>query len=242
MSEAHALLALQNADLEILRAKKKLESLPERQKIVACKAKSKEVALKRAKVVDMKDDIDQKIAKLQGEDEQLKEKVAETQASLDATKDYRQIAHLTRDMEGMIKRREKLDFELGGLLERADKIEGVKQQADTALESLDAQEKEYTEAFRRNVTELQERIEELTQARNDAAAQLSPALLEHYTKSAKAHAGIGAGALEGRICSVCHVEFQQGQLARIQAGGEITTCPNCNRILINLKDDSNGQE
>jgi len=232
MDETRYLLELQDADLRILRTTRKLDELPEKARIMEIRDKRKAVCKQRAQVVDMADDIQQSMEKLRTEDAELVTKADGIQAKLEATKDYRLVTSLTRELEGCMKRREKIAFELGNLKTRADKTAGVEMQAEEAVKTLDRMEEETIASYRRNGAALQT---EMTQARADreqAAAHLSPQLLARYTELAARKGGIAVGELQGRMCSICHVEYQEGQLLQIGREGAIATCPNCHRLLV----------
>lgn len=237
MSEAQVLLDLQNADFSILRAQKRLDSLPEKERILEIRAKYNEICKKRAQLIDLKDDVDLKVAKLQNEDSMLKDKMAEAQVKLNGTEDYRLTANITKEMEGFAKRREKIDFELDQLLERSDKTDGVKKQIEDVLATLEAQEKATIDSYRKNGHALQSEIADLQVVREKAAAQLSSELLERYEKLRASKGGVAAGELlQGKLCSVCRVEYQEGQLQKLKREGVISTCPNCHRILVISKE------
>lgn len=232
MTDAQTLLELQAADLVILRAKRKLDDLPEKGLIIEIKEKRKEVCKRRAQVVDIADDLDQHMAKLRNEDDLLADHMVAAQSKLDTIKDYRLISGITKEMEGYVKRREKVSFELGNLKERAERTAEVQHKADEAVHILDAREQKAIGSYRRNGGAIQAEIAEAVSKRSAAAARLAPALLERYTKLAARKGGIAVGELQGRMCSVCHVEYQEGQLLQIGREGAIATCPNCNRMLI----------
>lgn len=232
MSDAQNLLDLQAADLVILRSRRKLEALPQKETIIHVREKRKEVILQRAKVVDMIDDIDQRVAQLEDEDANLVKSIAEAQATLDSTKDYRLVNSITKEMEGYVKRREKVSFELGNLSERAGKTVDVKKRADQALLALDQREKREIESYKVDGGVLQSEMKAAQAQRDAIAATLPQSLMDRYTKLAKTKGGIAVSQLQGRMCSVCHVEYQEGQVLQISQEGEIATCPNCNRMLI----------
>lgn len=232
MTDAQTLLDLQAADLAILRAKRKLDELPEKGMIIEIKEKRKEVCKRRAQVIDIADDLDQHMAKLRNEDAVLTDHIAAAQSKLDTTKDYRLISGITKEMEGYVKRREKVSFELGNLKDRVARTSEIKHKADEAVNILDSREQKAIDSYRRNGGAIQAEIGEAVSRRDAAAARLAPALLERYTKLAARKGGIAVGQLQGRMCSVCHVEYQEGQLLQIGKEGAIATCPNCNRMLI----------
>ncbi len=236
MSQAKDLIAVQECDLLILRAKKRLDELPEKQGIITVRAKRNDILKKRGQTVDMKDDAELKLKSLRGEDELLKDKMAAKQAQLDASTDYRVIGSFTKELEGLAKRREKIEFESTNLLERMEKIEGVQAQLSEAIETLDAQEEKLTASYRKNGHALKDEIDGLQQRRAIAAGTLRKELLGQYEKLRAAKNGIGAAKVEDKMCSVCRISFHGGELAKLDAGDGITICPGCKRLLVVRED------
>lgn len=232
MEEPKALLELQEADLAILRAKKRLENLPQREKILNVRAKRAEVQAKSEQVFIMRAECDRAIRAFQGEDTMLQQKSAVTQKRLAETTDFRLVTSVTKEIEGFAKRREKIDFELTGLLERSDKIAAVEKQVATALSKLSTQEDELVASFRDEGGMLQSEIARDKEKRDLAGGRLSAELFAQYEKCAAAKGGVGAAVLQEKHCSVCRVEYHDGQLAKLSQGPDIATCPNCHRLLI----------
>ena len=120
MTQASSLLELQALDLELLRSHKKLEELPEKHAILAARAKQREVTALQGKA-------DLVVAKLQSDlkahqDEiaMLTAKIDEEQAKVMATTDHRAVTSITREMDGLKRRRDKLEMESLQLMERIE--------------------------------------------------------------------------------------------------------------------------
>ena len=101
MSDSKVLLALQSCDTQIMRSKRELDELPEVKAIMDCRAKRKEIKVKQDQVVELLDEVEGKIAKLQAEEERVIAKINALQEKLDSNSDYRATASITRDMEGL---------------------------------------------------------------------------------------------------------------------------------------------
>ncbi|NTU89728.1 MAG: hypothetical protein HGA54_07475, partial [Actinobacteria bacterium] len=128
MTEADTLLALQDMDFAILRAKKKLEKIPEQDRIMVIRGKRKEVSKKADQIADLRQNCELEITKFQYEASLLRDKIASMQTQLDETTDYRVVAGLSKDMEGGVKRQERIGFEISNLYDRLEKIEEVEKQ------------------------------------------------------------------------------------------------------------------
>jgi len=232
MQTAQALLQLQGIDLEILRAEKTLEELPQRAKIMALRKRRDEVTQKGVQITEMSNANDVQVNRLCDEDSQQETRAAELQESIRSTQDYRVITSLTRDLEGCTKRREKLSFELTLLGEKSQKISTVAKQVEDALKKLEQQEAQVTKDFVAEGSKLKEKIQELHRRRDELVAVLEPALYTNYESVSSKKGGIAVSLFDGSHCSVCRVELPEGQVHELLTGPLISICPNCHRIIV----------
>ena len=128
MSDSKVLLALQSCDTQIMRSKRELDELPEVKAIMDCRAKRKEIKGKQDQVVELLDEVEGKLAKLQAEEERVIAKINALQEKLDSNSDYRATASITRDMEGQVKRQKSIAVEQDELLERQIKVDKLAEQ------------------------------------------------------------------------------------------------------------------
>lgn len=232
MRQTEVLRQLSTCDTELLRTAKHLEGLPERDGIMECRAKRKELKAKQDQVVELTDDVDAKLAKLSEEETRIIEKLKDLQATLDATSDYRVTSSVTRDMEGLVKRQGTLAQEQDELLERQIKIDNLAAQVSGMLAQVDHREHHLTEDFKAKGGEIRARQEQLNAERVQLTAQLDEAVLARYERLRAEKGGMGVAFLEDGHCSVCRAELQTGQLQKLLAGPELTECPNCHRLFV----------
>ncbi|MBQ6452988.1 MAG: hypothetical protein IJJ14_01365 [Coriobacteriales bacterium] len=232
MSEMDDLLALQEVDLVILRASKRLEGLPQREAILANRKKQAEVDAKAAQVKALKDQCEAKLEDLQTRDAQLAAKIDETQALINEADDFRTVDDLTEDLVRAVKAREKVDFELTSQLELMDRIEGTSRQVEQASQQLKAKELELANSFKQEVLDLRAKVAQAQESRKQLLERISPDLLRRYESVKTSKGGIAVAVNLGDRCSVCNVTFQEGQRINLQRGPAIATCPSCGRLLL----------
>ncbi len=236
MSDAKTLLDLSAVDLLLMRIKKQLEDLPQRAQLLALRTKRAEIDAKAQQVEQMRKECEQTIAKLQDEETMLKAKNAEVQNQVDSTNNYKEVAALTKEIEGFAKRLEKIEFETLKLLERTDKIAAVEQQVATAQARLSKQDTDLHESFQLQAGTLKKEELKAVQAREQFLADLPNDLAARYEKAREAKGGFGAAHVEGSHCSGCRVAFTEGQIAKFreiqEAGDKVSECPYCHRLLV----------
>ncbi|MBQ1840580.1 MAG: hypothetical protein II128_04510 [Atopobiaceae bacterium] len=232
MDQARTLRALQDADLAILRAKSRYDNLPEKAQLATVRKKVHEVLVKQGQVSDLKAECEDRIEACQKEIEDLDRKISEKQRELDSTSNHRLIAGLTKDMEGAVKRREKVDFQMNEHLARLEKIEAVEAQVKAAAARLDAAESELAAFVAAQAKEMHRVVSESQELHRAYAAELDKDLLERYLHLARTKGGVGVADFADDRCSACNLEFHEGERQRIARGPAINTCPRCGRLLI----------
>lgn len=232
MDQVDALLELQDLDLEILRAKKRLDELPEKHAILEVRAKQREVAAlgQRAGLVVHK--LESELKAHQDEISMLAEKIAGEQAKVMATTDHRQIQSLTREMDGLKRRSDKIEMESMQLMERIDKAKAQADKVDEALAGLKVKDDALVKRFQEVGGELKREIAAEESRRATLAKVVASDLLGRYETTRESRGGVGVGRLEGNACSACRMELPMERLAELKAGPEVGVCPQCRRLIV----------
>jgi uncharacterized protein len=238
MQESSALLELQSLDIEIIRAGKRLEGLPERQEILKNRAQQREVKAMREKAELLQSKLRSELKARQDEIAMLSEKLEHEQKRIMETADHRQVQSLTREMDGLKRRRDKLEMESLQYMERADKADGQVAKIDEALEGLVAKESDAVKRFQQLGGQIQDEVAALEAKRAGLAAKLSPELLSAYESARESKGGVGAGRLDGDTCSACRMSLPSQRLKSLVEGPDIGVCPQCRRLLVVRIEDS----
>lgn len=227
------LLELQHIDIETMRAKKKIEELPQRAKILEIRKKKQAVEAKRDQVLAMKKEADLAALRIKDEDERLTSKQSDTQAKIDESKgDYRSVEALSKELNGIAKRRVTLEADLNGAQAKLDQIDAVKKQIDEALESIVIQESTLVSSFQKEGGTLNNDVAALSKRRGELEEALPEELLDTYDKIAKRSGGIAIARMQHAACSVCRAAIADGKLLQVQAEAPLSTCPACKRMLV----------
>lgn len=227
------LLRMQQIDLDLMKAKKKLEELPQRSTILAARQKKRTIEQKRDQVAEMRARAEGMAAKLEAEDAELAEKQRRVQEAIDGSLgNYRNVEAHTKELNGFAKRRNALEVELTRLGEELAKIEGVQSQVSQALAEVDKQEAAAIVSFQREGGALQAEIARMSADREGMSAELSPELRDTYNRTASRTGGVAVGLLTEGRCGVCRTVIDGGRLIDLKAEAPLGTCPHCKRLLV----------
>ena len=229
---------LQEVDRLRLKAERELAQLPHREQVVELRKRKKGVQEKLVQVQDVISREEKRISRIELEDQQLVEKQRKTQEKIDGAKgDYRAVNTWTRDLEGMMKRRNTLDSQLSSAMEKLGEIEKVRDQAQSVLAKLDAQEGQIVAHFQKDSSKLAEDIEKCKAVGQAIASKIPRELLELYVSAVKRCGGVGLAHLKDMKCSACRNVIDQNRFLQLRREAPLSECPHCHRILVIDEDD-----
>lgn len=234
MHPTEALVALQETDLELARAEKRLEELPEKRAILECRRKQREVGTLFARARAYSDEVRRAISRSEDEAAQVSEKMASEQEKVNsgAITDHKELQNLTRELDALRRRRDRIDMETMGLMEKAEKAERQLASIEAAKTKLGDDEASLVEAYKSAGGEVLTRIEALKAERTRLTAALPKELLRRYEDACGSKHGIGAGVLDGAICRACGMELPADRIQALKDGGDIGECPMCRRLIV----------
>lgn len=238
MQESTALLELQALDVEILRAKKRLEDLPEKTAILESRAKQREIAGMRQKADLLLRKLQAEIKARSDETATITEKLAGEQQKVMSTTDHRAVQSITREMDGLRRRVDKLEMESLKYMERVEKAQAQLVTIDEALAKLADKEAALVKRFQEVGGALQQEIADLEAKRTKLASQLDADLLGRYERARESKGGLGVGKLEGDTCSACRMSLPAERLRDLHNGPDIGLCPECRRLIVVRSEDA----
>lgn len=228
-----ALLQLQHDDLELVRAQKKLDELPQRRQILALREKKKAIEEKQVAVAEMHREADHELTRISDEDKRLLEKLTKVQEKInEAQGDYRAVEAHTKELGGIAKRRNTIEAEMDTLANKISEIDKVQQQVTDALLQVDSKEAESITSFQQEGGALTNQIASLKAQRNSIASAMEPALLTRYEEKLKRLGGVAVARLLNNSCSVCRNSLDEGKLLQVKAEAPLSECPSCKRMLV----------
>jgi predicted nucleic acid-binding Zn-ribbon protein len=238
MTQSGPLLELQALDLELLRSAKRLEELPEKLAILEVRSKRRDVEGVRGKADIVLAKLKSDLRAHQDEITSLTAKIDQEQKTVMETTDHRAVASITREMDGLKRRRDKVEMESLQLMERIDKAVAQTAQIDHALAQLAEKETALIGQFKTVGGELQAHIAKAERKRAALAKSLPAELIKQYESARSSKGGVGVGELDGNTCTACRMVLPAEKVRELSAGPEIGTCPQCRRLIVVRGDDA----
>lgn len=238
MSDGEVLVALVEQDLAIARSEKALDELPEKRAVLQLRKRLREIEAVREKARAYCHKTDALIARSNDEATKLQAKMDTEQAKILSGEitNPKELQNLTRELDALKRRKDAVEFEELGTMEKAEAGAAQLAKVEAALAEGVAKEAALIADFKAKGGELQTDIGRMREARERLADQLSPAVRKRYEALRESKHGIAVGELKGDLCSACRTQIPAHEAQSIQAGPEIAECPNCKRILVVKQD------
>ena len=233
MTEATALLSLQDLDIRLLKCASTLAAMPQRARLRTIDLARRKVSSELTGIVGQRKDAELEIADIRENLAHYHAKTAEVQAAADEGQHtHREIRDFEQQLTSLAKRIEKCEFALGPAQERLERLARAERNARLTAERLDSERDATQASLDADSKSLRAEIVDLTRQRERAAEQVSEAHLAAYEVARKRFKGLAVERLTGNVPSVCRVKLQPSSFHDLAHGDEITECPYCHRILI----------
>lgn len=234
MDTAHALLDLQEADLEIARSERRLEELPEKSSILELRHKIADVSRLREKTAELAAKLSREIAKLEDAVAVTSAKMDDEQAKLlsGAVTNPKELANISTEIDLLRRKREQTENEMLALMERREAAQLQMNKIDEALSRAAKDEATLIGRFQKAGGDILAETEKLKRRRKRLGKDVEPELLARYEKIRAARHGIAAGRLEGDMCGSCRTTLPSMTVQQLRSSGTVGECPNCRRLIV----------
>ena len=227
--EFENLIRLQQIDNELRELSSFLESLPAREKDIDKKIETASAEVEKARE---KLSLNQKKRReLEGEAQDLREKIKKYKHQLNEVKTNLEYRSLLKEIEETQQRIDKIEEEIIAKLLEADEIEEeIKKVSSEVAQGKELAEKE-KEALHRQQQLAEDKKKQLLEEKSQLTPQIPPDQLELYHKIAAKRQGIALSPVHDEFCSLCHMRIRPQVINELKAGQTIILCENCGRIL-----------
>jgi predicted nucleic acid-binding Zn-ribbon protein len=235
-SQGETLLKLVDLDKLLLQLDKQLSTLPQRPKLAELSIAYDQLADKAEQTAKLRLRQDMRIKALEEEALMIYAKIRENKAHIEANSSrYKEVSLLANEIEELSKRVEKTNFDASTLREGVERIATLENQINTRIIQVTGKQSDLRASLDSDIQRLEEQVEKLNIQRAKMVALLPEKLVQRYDKQRVLKKGIGATALEGRICGACRIELSEGQVVRTKREADsagIGSCPTCHRLLV----------
>ena len=228
LPDVQNLIALQQADREILRLKEEIAALPKRVAAIEERLAGTKAILEKAKTAVKADEAARRKFESAISDQQQKiSKYRDQSLAVKTNEQYKALLHEIQFAEQDIRANEDKILEL---MVNAENREKDVKAAEAELKAETAEiEKEKVDA-RQRTAEDEKELAEWNAKREKARAGVDADLLRQYDRVAK-HRGSGLSEARDHKCLACQVMLRPQTYNEVRAGAQVVVCESCQRIL-----------
>jgi uncharacterized protein len=228
LPDVQNLIALQQADREILRLKEEIAALPKRVAAIEERLAGTRAILEKAKTAVKADEAARRKFESAISDQQQKiSKYRDQSLAVKTNEQYKALLHEIQFAEQDIRANEDKILEL---MVNAEVREKDVKAAEAELKAETAEiEKEKVDA-RKRTAEDEGQLAEWNAKRDTARAGVDADLLRQYDRVAK-HRGSGLSEARDHKCLACQVMLRPQTYNEVRAGAQVVVCESCQRIL-----------
>ena len=229
-------MKLVEIDKLLLQLDRQLSDLPQRPKLADLGAAYEELAEKAEQTAKLRLRQEMRVKALEEEASMLAVRIADNQEHIDANSSrYKEVSLLAAEIEEFTKRAEKASFDAGEQRSAIARIDDIQAQIDSRITLISDKQRELSDSLENDINRLEEQVGKLKLQRGKLVSLLPEGLVARYDRQRILKKGIGATALEGRICGACRIELTEGQIVLIKREADsagIGICPTCHRLLV----------
>ena len=227
----HALLALQQIDSQMLRAKRAQAALDNGTQAAAA-AEQARAQSAQARAAHQKSAADLKDSELKLDTLESKRKSYQQKLYQGSVTNPKELANIEKEIEALGRQRSDLDGRILELMDETEQAQRAQTVAEEQARQADGHRAEILAAFQSRHQALDLELTDLARQRTEAAAQVEDAsALKRYDALRAKAGGIGIARIEGSTCGGCHMTLGSALIKTVKEGAQIQTCENCGRLL-----------
>jgi len=228
LPDVQNLIALQQADREILRLKEEIAALPKRVAAIEERLAGTRALLDKAKAAVKADEAARRKYESGIQDQQQKiSKYRDQSLAVKTNEQYKALLHEIQFAEQDIRAHEDKILEL---MVNAEVREKDVKAAEATLKAETAEIEKEKIGARQRTAEDEKQLAEWNAKRDTARAGVDADLLRQYDRVAK-HRGTGLSEAKDHKCLACQVMLRPQTYNEVRASTHVVTCESCQRIL-----------
>ena len=223
------LCQVQSVDMRTAESEKKKAVIPQR--IAEMDREIEETRERLVKAKELIDELDKERKKKEKELDVEKEQVKKSEAKLYDVKTNKEYQALLKEIEAIRAANDKTEEDTILLLEQ---IEEMKKEYDTSSAGLKKREKEVEKQkkdLHKEMESVDDVVTELKEGRKKLVTGIDKNLLERYDIVYRNRGGLAVVSVKNGVCMGCFMNIPPQLFIEVMKNTEVIPCPSCSRIL-----------
>jgi predicted nucleic acid-binding Zn-ribbon protein len=224
-----ALIALQQVDTAAEQARRRLADMPLAEQAADAAVAMADEAVMKARARLAENNVSRR---------ELEKQVAEIDTRLSRFEDHKAAVKTNQEFTALLHEiataktsKDALEEQILLLLDAADGVTADIKTAEQQLAVATNEQKQLGAALSAERRELEDELRRLGEQREGQTAHVQKTVLAKYEQILKQRRMLAVAAIEGDICSACHVRLRPAMAQQIRRNEEIVQCDSCQRIL-----------
>lgn len=232
-AQQQALIDLQKIDLDGLAVKRAYSQHPAHAKIKEIDAALAKLGAVLEVVQEQAHELDKKITLGHDDIETAKAKVQADQLELSKTSDPRTAQMLSKDVDTLLRRIDKIEFDEISLLEQLDTFHNQIASIQEKTEKLNAAREKTDEGLASLKAQVDQKLQNDSLKKDALIALIPSERFDEYNRLMADKKGVAVGEFLNHTCNVCHVKLATTQIDEIlDHSGDVCICPSCKRLIV----------
>ncbi|MEZ5428946.1 MAG: C4-type zinc ribbon domain-containing protein [Pyrinomonadaceae bacterium] len=229
-SELEKLIELQKTDTNIRRLKKAIETAEQRRADI--EQEFEQHAFSIREIQNKRDEAREKRAELEKEIITNKTYIDRADRNLKAAKDQKQYETAMRELDNLQKQVGKLETEVLEKMTEIEEVEKILEERADEVNSLESNRETALSDFDRTLAENKEEFASETEKRAEVFDTLPAQMASVYNRLAqRSRDGIAVAEVINGSCSACFMSLRPQMQVELKTSDQIITCESCARIL-----------
>lgn len=234
LSQVHQLKELQKVDDKIHDVKVTLDQAPKDLQDLEAKFANKE--LQRARIQDKLDHLREQEIRLNRESEEEVERLRKSKDKLMATGNEREYNAVTREIDNIEKMAQPREDERVALLDELKTQNSMLEEVQEEYIDLKTQVEARRITLDETLKENNARLKKLEKEREACCGDIPKPIFQRYEFIRERLEHPVIVALKDPICPSCHIAVPPQTFNDLLRGGQIMSCPNCQRLIVSFDD------
>ena len=223
------LIELQKTELEAGRLLAKKKDLPDRMNTMEAEYKAfyDVVDAERGRLEELKKRRREKDGQLQGGQETLKR----TRERLFEVKTNKEYQSMLKEIENYEAKNSRMEDEIISILDELERLESVVRKKDEELELYRRRFEEEKKGLEEELNSLAGELAVSNKKSGELKKNIPADILRKYEQIKGVGRGIAVVSVWKEVCDGCHMSIPPQMYNQLQKSSDLTTCPNCNRII-----------
>ena len=223
------LIRLQDCDTQIQKLNKKKEMAPKKMQDLEKELQAAEIRFQEDR--DKLESLKKERRKLDQDIDDFDIKIEKSGIKLSNIKSNKEYTAALKEVDDLKDQKFRAEDKALGLMEEIEEVQRACRENEEKQKELEGRCEETRQEIQREMTQWNEKIENLEAKRTTLKESIEEDLLKRYLFLWERKQGIAVSPVVGGVCQTCHMGIPPQRFNELRRGDALMSCSNCKRII-----------